>query len=302
MPWHLYRGTCCYGWIRARFTNRDLIWSGSHVTRCQPIWSTNICFTNADQIKIAVDLGSDLIAGQSKVKLVDPSFRPSVHACSMGVVIIINKHVGGKGKGGSWAEFFSGKRHTGISGQQWLLKLYRQYDMLWIYWHQPSWPLQAGTIWWHNISERSAADGLVVTAGSCRLGAPDNARSSPKEPELSPWSAINALWTGDRRTFQRDSGDHGGAVVGRTWPDITETNAHQTACYPFQTLLNTKRQTWPKRTSPSHRSMRLFTLSMFTLSCSLTTRWTHLNYNSRLSLWQVRSVRIQLNIKDRSQY
>jgi len=35
-------------------------------------------------------------------------------------------------------------------------------------------------------------------------------------------------------------------VVGRTWPDITETIAHQTACYPIQTLLNTKRQTWPK--------------------------------------------------------
>ena len=39
-------------------------------------------------------------------------------------------------------------------------------------------------------------------------------------------------------------------MVGRTWPDITETIAHQTACYPFQTLLNTKRQTWLKRTSP----------------------------------------------------
>ena len=55
-------------------------------------------------------------------------------------------------------------------------------------------------------------------------------------------------------------------VVGRTWPDITETITHQTACYPFQTLLNTKRQTPPKRTSPSHRSMRLFTLSLFTLT------------------------------------
>jgi len=86
-----------------------------------------------------------------------------------------------------------------------------------------------------------------------------------------------------RRTFQRDSGDHVGAVVGRTWPDITEAIAHQTACYPFQTLLNTKCQTWPKRTSPSHRSMRLFMSSLFTLSCSMTTRWTHLNYNSRLS-------------------
>ena len=31
-------------------------------------------------------------------------------------------------------------------------------------------------------------------------------------------------------------------MVGRTWPDITEAIAHQTACYPFQTLLNTKRQ------------------------------------------------------------
>ena len=45
---------------------------------------------------------------------------------------------------------------------------------------------------------------------------------------------------------------------------ITETIAHQTTCYPFQTLLNTNRQTWPKRKRPSHRSMRLFTLS-----CSL---------------------------------
>ena len=41
-------------------------------------------FTNADQIKIAVDLGSDLIAGQSEVKLVDPSFRPSAHALFSG--------------------------------------------------------------------------------------------------------------------------------------------------------------------------------------------------------------------------
>ena len=52
--------------------------------------------------------------------------------------------------------------------------------------------LQGGTIWWH-ISERSAADRLVVAAGSCRFGTPDNARSLPKEPELSPWSAGNAL-------------------------------------------------------------------------------------------------------------
>ena len=85
-------------------------------------------------------------------------------------------------------------------------------------------------------------------------------------PELSQWSARNAVCTGHRRTSQRDSVDHKGAVVGRTWPDMTETIAHQTACYPFQTLLNTKRQTPPKRTSPSHRSMRLFTLSLFTLT------------------------------------
>ena len=218
--------------------------------------------------------------------------------CSVGVVVIINKHLGRKGKGGSWAEFSSGIRHTGISGQQWLLKLYGQYDMLWIYWHQPSRPLQAGTIRWHNISERSATDGLVVTAGSCRLGTPDNAQSSPKEPELSPWSAINALWTGHRRTFKGILA----TVVGRTWPDITETIAHQTACYLFQTLLNTKRHTWPKRTSPSHWSIHLFMLSLFTSSCSLTTRWTHLNYNSRLSETQVRSVRIQLDTKDRSRH
>ena len=96
-------------------------------------------------------------------------------------------------------------------------------------------------------------------------------------------SQKRSMITGHRRTFQRDSVDHGGAVVGRTWPDITETIAHQTTCYPFQTLLNTKRQTRPKRTSPSHRSMRLFTFSLFTLTCSLTTRWTHLNYNSRFS-------------------
>ena len=69
---------------------------------------------------------------------------------------------------------------------------------------------------WHNISEESPTDGLVVTAGSCRLGTPDNAPSSPKEPELSPWSARNALWTGHHRTFQRNSADHGGAVVSRT--------------------------------------------------------------------------------------
>ena len=50
----------------------------------------------------------------------------------------------------------------------------------------------------------------------------------------------------------------GGAVVGRTWSDITETIAHQTACYPFQTLLNTKRQTRPKRTSESVAPMYAF--------------------------------------------
>jgi len=33
---------------------------------------------------IAVDLGSDLIAGQSEVKLVDPSFRPSAHVLFSG--------------------------------------------------------------------------------------------------------------------------------------------------------------------------------------------------------------------------
>ena len=31
-----------------------------------------------------VDLGSDLITGQSEVKLVDPSFRPSAHALFSG--------------------------------------------------------------------------------------------------------------------------------------------------------------------------------------------------------------------------
>ena len=123
----------------------NLIWI---TIRGQPIWSTNFCFTNADQIKIAVDLGSDLIAGQSEVKLVDPSFRPSAHA------------------------LFSGR------GRQ--------------------------------------------KSQNCRLGQLETA---------------NDLWTGHRRTFQRDSGDHGGAVIGRTWPDITETIAHQTACYPFQTLI-----------------------------------------------------------------
>jgi len=59
----------------------NLIWI---TIRGQPIWSTNFCFTNADQIKIAVDLGSDLIAGQSEVKLVDPSFRLSVHVLFSG--------------------------------------------------------------------------------------------------------------------------------------------------------------------------------------------------------------------------
>ena len=47
-------------------------------------------------------------------------------------------------------------------------------------------------------------------------------------------------------------------MVGRTWPDITETITRQTACCPFQTLLNTKRQTWRKRKSPSHRSNYAF--------------------------------------------
>jgi len=36
---------------------------------------------------------------------------------------------------------------------------------------------------------------------------------------------------GHRQTFQRDSVDHGGAVVGRTWPDITETIARQPAIH-----------------------------------------------------------------------